>query len=62
MKFYVGVGLKTNNNYRGLSEMEARKYRVIMEVIEKRLKKKHAAKELNLSTKQTQLSNMTIKI
>jgi len=32
--------------------MEARKYRVIMEVIEKRLKKKHAARELGLSTKQ----------
>lgn len=37
---------------RGLSEMEARRYRVIYEVIEKRLKKKNAADELGISTKQ----------
>ena len=38
---YVEVGLRSNSDCRGLSEMEARKYRVIMEVIEKRLKSGH---------------------
>ena len=44
--------MSVKNINRGLSEMEARKYRVIYEVIQKRLKKSLAAEELNLSRRQ----------
>jgi len=50
--FMRGVGLKSCRNYRGLSVEEARKSRIIHEVIEKRLKQKHAARDLGISTRQ----------
>ena len=44
--------MESSSDYRGLSEMEAKKFRIIYEVMEKRLKQKHAAKELELSVRQ----------
>ena len=48
----MGVELESCRNYRGLSMEEARRSRIIHEIIKKRLKQKHAAEDLGISTRQ----------
>ena len=50
--FLPGGNLENTNRNRGLSEMEAMKFRLAYEIIAKRLKKKHMAAELGLSIRQ----------